>query len=382
MAIFASTTLGSSDPARAMSIKALEARAQALAAAQSKQELPSSLPSPWQGASLVMNQAADAFAAKRADQAAAARRNELAGVMASVGPEGPTPQQLAQITGADQDLGKLFATQAFTARQNAAEIAARKEAAAEKYKQEEAGAVSQEERLRARPQTDAGKIKDDLAAGRLSEEEAAAALKKLTAPSPTEQEAMGKARDENINLQTTAAKLAEAADLLDKGIYHGAGADIRTTRGQAVPGPFQGITGVDPETTARSKRYSQIMSSEVVAQLKALKGPASNKDMDWATSTVNDLSAPKENKVQALKILRAQMDAHLRSSEQTLKGMGTSGVKVEIPAADATAAPAAPAAAGGGGNLLEEARQAIARGASRDKVIERLKQKGVDATGL
>ena len=82
MAIFASTTLGSSDPSKAMSIKALEARAQALAAAQSKQEAPTSLPSPWQGASLVMNQAADAFATKRADQAAAQRRQDLAGYMA------------------------------------------------------------------------------------------------------------------------------------------------------------------------------------------------------------------------------------------------------------------------------------------------------------
>jgi hypothetical protein len=340
-----------------MSIKALEARAQALAAAQSKQEMPTSLPSPWQGASLVMNQAADAFAAKRADQAAAARRQELASVMGGVGPEGPNPQQLAQITGADQDLGKMFAQQAFTARQNAADIQSRKEMAAEKAKQEEEGAVSQEARLQARPQTDAGKIKQDLAAGRLSQEEADAAIKKLTAPSPTEQTAMGAARDENINLQTTAAKLAEADDLLTKGIYHGAGADIQTKYGQAVPGALQGITGTDPETTARSKRYSQIMSSEVVAQLKALKGPASNKDMDWATSTVNDPSSPKENKVQALKILRAQMAAHLQSSEQTLKGMGTAPVKVDIPAAGGAgaAAPAAPAAGGSDPNAAARA---------------------------
>ena len=83
-----------------------------------------------------------------------------------------------------------------------------------------------------------------------------------------------------------------------------------------------------------------------MAQLKAIKGPASNKDMDWAISTVNDPASPKENKVRAVQILRAQMDAHLKSSEQTLKGMGTTGVKVDIPAAGgATAAPAAPAAA-------------------------------------
>ena len=38
MAIFASTTLGSSDPSKAMNIKALEARAQALAAAQANRK--------------------------------------------------------------------------------------------------------------------------------------------------------------------------------------------------------------------------------------------------------------------------------------------------------------------------------------------------------
>ena len=77
MAIFASTTLGSSDPSKAMNIKALEARAQALAAAQAKQEVPQSMPSPWQGASHVFNQAADAFATKRADWAAQQQRRNL-----------------------------------------------------------------------------------------------------------------------------------------------------------------------------------------------------------------------------------------------------------------------------------------------------------------
>jgi hypothetical protein len=78
MAIFASTTLGSSDPSRAMSIKALETRAQALAAAQAKQEAPTSLPSPWQGAGYLTNTVADALATRRADQATAAGRQDLA----------------------------------------------------------------------------------------------------------------------------------------------------------------------------------------------------------------------------------------------------------------------------------------------------------------
>ena len=91
MAIFASTTLGTSDPSKAMNIKVLEARAQALAAAQAKQEVPTSMPSPWQGASHVFNQAADAFATKRADRQAAQQRQELAALHKSDRARGPEP---------------------------------------------------------------------------------------------------------------------------------------------------------------------------------------------------------------------------------------------------------------------------------------------------
>src|SRR6187455_2989042 len=107
MAIFASTTLGSSDPARAMSVKALEARAQALAATQAKQELPQSLPSPWQGAGYLANTFADALGTKRADQAAAQRRQDLAGYIAKAG-DNPTAADIGQITAADADFGKTY----------------------------------------------------------------------------------------------------------------------------------------------------------------------------------------------------------------------------------------------------------------------------------
>lgn len=347
MAIFASTTLGSSDPSKAMSIKALEARAQALAAAQAKQEAPQSMPSPWQGAGYLANTVADALLTRRADQQTAAGREDLANTMSQAG-DNPNPQQLARITMRDSDIGRTYMQEIAQRRAQAAQIQAQKEAAAEAARTQEAHAAAQEERLKARPHSPLGELTADV--GRKpTEEEVAGAIKKQTQGSPADQAAMGQARDENINLQTTAAKLAEAADLLEKGIYHGTGADTKTKYGQltdTMPS-LQHLTGTDSEMTARSKRYSQIMSSEVVAQLKALKGPASNKDMDWAITTVNDPSAPKENKVQALKILRAQMDAHLRSSTQTLQGMGTTPVKVEVPAAGeaSAAAPAAPAPA-------------------------------------
>lgn len=354
MAIFASTTLGSSDPSRAMSIKALEARAQALAAAQSKQEMPTSLPSPWQGAALVANQAADAFASKRADQAAAQRRQDLAGYIAQAG-DNPNPQQLGQIMSADPEVGRTYMQEIAQRRSQAAALQAQREMATQKAQQDMEYLREQDRLAGQRPQSDIGRLTADV--GRKpTEEEVAAEIRKKTQPSPSDQEAIGKAKNENIDLQTTATQLDEAAKLLESGkVYSGAGAGYRTDYGQTASKlGLGGVAGVDPESTAASKRYNQILSSEVVQRLKSLKGPSSNKDMDWATSTVNDQSAPIENKKKALKILRAQMDAHLRSSEETLKGMGGSPVKVNVPeAGDATAAPAP--AAGGDANAAAKA---------------------------
>jgi hypothetical protein len=380
MAIFASTTLGSSDPSRALSIKALEARAQALAQAQSKQELPTSLPSPWQGVSLVANQAADAFAAKRADQAAAARRQELAGVMSGIGPEGPNPGQLAQITGADPEIGKLYAQQAFTARQNAADIQARREMAAEKAKQDEAAAVSAEQRLGARPQTDVGKVKQDLAAGRLSQEEADAALKKLTAPGAGEQNIINKQNEQAIEAQSGLSTLDEALGLLNskEGIHSGIGAGVKTDYGRYIP---ESMGGPNEARTNNTLRYNEIMNSEALNRLTQMKGASSDRDVQINFKIVNDPTAPIENKRRALSVLRDKLAAHLKANEGAITAAGGTPTRLEktTPAAPAAAAAAAPAA---GGDLLEQARKAIAAGAPRDKVIERLRQKGMDATGL
>src|SRR6185436_7542367 len=133
MAIFASTTLGSSDPSKAMSIKALEARAQALAQASAQQQTPQSVPSPWQGIGNVANTAADAILSRRADQAAAQRRQDLAGYIAQAG-DNPT----------------------------AAQIGASKEMAAQKAQQDTEYLREQDRLARERPQSDIGKLAADV----------------------------------------------------------------------------------------------------------------------------------------------------------------------------------------------------------------------------
>src|SRR5580765_4363155 len=186
MAIFASTTLGSSDPSKAMSVKALEARAQALAAAQAKQEMPQSMPSPWQGAGYLANTFADALGAKRADQAAGQRRQDLAGYIARAG-DNPTAADIGQITAADPELGRTYLQEIQQRRSQAAQIQAQKELATQKAQQDQEYLQKQDTLSQAHPQTDQGKVKQDLASGRITQEEADAALKKLNAGSPAEQ---------------------------------------------------------------------------------------------------------------------------------------------------------------------------------------------------
>jgi hypothetical protein len=379
MAIFASTTLGTGDPSRAMSIKALETRAQALAAAQAKQEMPTSLPSPWQGASLVMNQAADAFATKRADQAAAQRRQDLAGYIAKAG-DNPTAADVGQISAADPDIGRTYLQEIQQRRSQAATIQAQKDLAAQKAQSDEAAAVAAEQRVGARPKSSIAEIEADRAAGRISDEDATAAKKKLTAAPAAEQKLVTQEQEGNIDLQSMMGSLKEAQDLVTKGIYEGPGAKVKSMVGENIGSVLPGVTGINAETTSRTQRFNQILSGPVLETLNKMKGSSSDKDLVFAIDTLNQPNATLANKQAALDTITRKMDAHMRASDQRLKEMG--GKKVEVaPPATSAGGGAAPAA-GGGGDLLGEARKAIAAGAPRDKVIERLKAKGVDASGL
>jgi hypothetical protein len=121
MAIFASTTTsGYSDPLRALTIKALEKRQADLLAQQAQQQMPETIATPIQGFGYLANQIGDQMRSGRADAALAAKRDELARVQAGIGPEGPNPQQLAQVGAADPGLRDLYLKQIADARAAAA----------------------------------------------------------------------------------------------------------------------------------------------------------------------------------------------------------------------------------------------------------------------
>jgi hypothetical protein len=111
MAIFASTTTsGYSDPLKAYSIKALELRQKDMmaqqAAEQAKMFTPENTQTPIQGIAQVANVAADAFKQRRADDALASQKQELAGLIASGDPMNPTPQVQARMAVLAPDMYK------------------------------------------------------------------------------------------------------------------------------------------------------------------------------------------------------------------------------------------------------------------------------------
>jgi len=342
MAIFASTTLGTSDPSKALSIKALEARAQALAQASAQAPTPQSVPSPWQGIGNVANTAADALLARHADQAAAQRRQDLAGYIAKAG-DNPTMADVGQITAADTDVGKSYLAEIQQRRAQAAQIQAQKELATQKAQQDQEYLRKQQEFAAGQPQSDIGKLTADV--GRKpTEEEVEGEIRQKTMPSPSDPAVISKAQTENIDLQSSGQSLDKALELLATGkVYSDSGlAGLRTEHGQSVPKVLQGVAGVDPESTDISKRYSQLMKAQVLPILNKLKGSMSNADREWAIATIDNPSSTLGAKQDVIRMLKTHLDAELKQSNINLKNMGTGAVQVERPA---TTAPGQPATA-------------------------------------
>ena len=322
MAIFASTTLGSSDPTRAMTIKALEQRAQQLQAAQSKQELPTSMPSPWQGAGYLANTLADSLAIKRADLAAAQRQKDLQGYISNLG-DNPTMAQVAPIAGADPEFAKTIMGEI-----QARRLAAQKAADDRSYLEE------QDKLAQAHAQTPEAKLTADLKAGRISQEDFDAGMKTLHAGSAAEQKLAGEQQKENIDLQSSNQSLDQAIELLKTGkVYSDSSlAGTRTQWGQSVPGPLQKLAGVDPESTDISKRYDQIIKMQILPIMNSLKGSLSNADREWAVSTLDNPSSTIQAKQDVLNMLKSRLAAHLQQSNINLEASGKPAVKVQPPA--------------------------------------------------
>jgi hypothetical protein len=401
MAIFASTTTsGYSDPLKAMSIKALEAR---LAAQQAQQQQPdvSSMATIPGGIGHVLGVVGDRMAQGRNEAAVAAQKEELARTIAGIDQAtGPNPQQLAKIAIADPEgyrqmltqmaedrrqkaqldvtranneatVGATLSGQSNQAAMETARLDAAKEAAAEAARVQREAKIDEEQRLGNRPASDAAKIMQDVQSGKLSQEQGQALVDKLSAPSASEMKAGNEIQNAHLSTQGALNDLKEARTLLGPegtGVRSGSGASAAQLGAKWIGGPL-GMS--DPQLTQKTERYNQIMSAEAItAMAEKLKGASTDYEMKQFIAIMNNPDADPKTKVDALNNMIAKAEAHVALQADQLKR-----AKVPVPAGPggAAAAPADPVAA---------AQDAINKGASYDEVVKRFTAKGGDPAAL
>jgi hypothetical protein len=127
---------------------------------------------------------------------------------------------------------------------------------------------------------------------------------------------------------------------------------------------------------AARQRFEASGRKEGAAQLKAI---IDEQDRHVRTkimaSNIIGASQRKAMLAEADKVNAAQL-ARLREQPSRSPPGGATASSVSQPGAAPSGTPP------GSAQLLQQAKEAIAQGAPRDKVIERLKQQGVDASGI
>ena len=347
MAIFASTTTSNySDPLKAQSIKALEARYKDMLAQQAQQPgiTPENTQTPIQGFGHLANQFADSVRANRVDQAAAAQRDMLAKSMAGLDYGNPDPQRMAQIAVAAPDIYKDVAAAIEARRSQQAQFTHQNATAKEAARVAQEAADAAENRIQARP-TDLPVVQADraLKRGEIDQATRDAIVKKATSAPASEQKYITGMQEQSIAGQSLIASLDEALALTNhpKGIHAGAGAGWTQGIGENTPKFLQGVTsaaGLDPETTSNTQRYNQIMGAQALDLLNQMKGASSDRDVQVNFKIVNDPNATIDNKRKAIEALKIKLAGLLQVHHNAIT---EAGGKV----------PTLPTAGGGGGTV-------------------------------
>ena len=379
MAVFAEANSGYGDPLRAQTLQALEKR-QAALLAQAAADKPdaammATIPG---GIGHVLGVIGDNMQQARADNALAANRADLAKAMTGYDREmGMTPEQMGVLARVapdimeklmthEQERWKTTTTETGLSARNAAtndttratntatveaskannqltnttsaanvaaqqagettraneKIAAEKAAAVEAARVAQEAANTQEERLKARPQTDLAKLTQAL--GRPpTEEEVNAAIKHLTANSPSEDKVIIGERDKAIEAQSTLRELDEAHRIITspEGIHSGNAliTPLKTALGSVIP---QSLGGPDDKVQANTKRFNQIMKSQGLQNLLAMKGASSDKDVALNLEIANDPSQPLKARQDALGIVRDKLYTRVQTNKEDIARIG------------------------------------------------------------
>ena len=123
-----------------------------------------------------------------------------------------------------------------------------------------------------------------------------------------------------------------------------------------------------------NQKFQQLKSSLIMSAQQKMKGlgPMSDADARRVEDSVGKLEKAR-NKSELINAI-----SEIESSVQSIKSRALAAAK-QFPQLGSRLSFPADAAAG---NPLDEAKAAIAAGAPRDKVIERLRQNGIEPSGL
>jgi len=381
MAFFTSTTSsGYSDPLKAMSIKALEARQKEMASQPGDVITPENTQTPMQGVAHVFNQLGDSMAQGRVMSAAAEQRERFAQTIAHMDVNNPKPEDLAVISTTDPETFRQMLTMLAENRRAAAQIEATKrgqdltaqgvkeghqvqhegqvsaaasaseghevtregnkltdtrqrdienqqveaakQAAAQLAKTQQEAADADLERERKKPSTQPiAQINQAVANNQMTPKEGEDAKAKLLQQSAADIDKQTARKIESGEQQVALNGLDEAVSLLDskKGIIAGRGAGFKTGVGEYLS-PTWG--GPDDEVLANTKRFNTIMGEAGLQKLMQMKGASTDADVQINFKLANDPTSTPDVKKKAIATLKSRLAFHLQANNEAIAAAG------------------------------------------------------------
>lgn len=193
--------------------------------------------------------------------------------------------------------------------------------------------------------------------------------------SATDKKAIFEAEDALPQLQGTKEALARAKAINDS-TFTGYTAGIRGDIGTKLPG---GSLFVDQKAALATSEWQKIMGPEALqAMASTLKGATTDFELRKFIEMLGDPSTDPKIRKSIIERMERLTDRKIELQGSRVKDLR--GGDYFKPGGGAAAPAAAKPSAGD--DVLGQARDAIARGASRDAVLKRLQERGIDATGL
>jgi hypothetical protein len=198
--------------------------------------------------------------------------------------------------------------------------------------------------------------------------------------SATDKKAIFEAEDAMPQLKGTVENLNRALEL-NKNTFSGAGAGMRATIGSNLPDALVPDFIADKKTANATTEWQKIMGPEALqAMASTLKGATTDFELRKFIEMLGDPQTPPQVRESVIKRMKTLVERKMELQESRVRDLrGGTYFKP-----DGGGAPASPAAPSGGaqGGALQQARDAIDRGADRNAVIRRLRENGIDASGL